>query len=229
MKVILVIEDQAAMRRNLATILEMEGYRPLVAETGARGIELAIEHRPDLILCDIMMPGVDGYAVLRCLRSQVRTAAIPFVFLSAKAERADFRTGMNLGADDYLSKPVSRRDLLRALELRFEHEHRIEARIREGLGKVPFCPDFTTHVPLVRRWGLSVRESEVLLWVAQGKSNDDVATILGMSEKTVKKHLGRVFDKLGVESRTAATLRALEALHEVKGEPAEASEPGRRD
>ena len=131
MKTILVIEDQPLMRRNLATILEMEGYDVLVADNGRAGIELAKDELPDLILCDIMMPGVDGYGVLTSLRSHRSTAMIPFIFLTAKGEKTDFRTGMNLGADDYLTKPVAKRDLLAALAARAERLRMAEEHLRQ--------------------------------------------------------------------------------------------------
>lgn len=216
MKSILVIEDQPQMRRNLLTILEMEGFRVLAAEDGGAGVRLAREELPDLILCDIMLPDIDGYQVLHGLRTHKPTAPIPFIFLTAKGEKSDFRTGMNLGADDYLPKPVARADLLAAIAARFERERLGEERLRDRLSHTGFHPDFGSHAPLVRALGLTDREAEVMLWVAQGKSNVDVATILGMSEKTVKKHLGSVFEKLGVESRTAATLRAIEVLHQPR-------------
>jgi DNA-binding NarL/FixJ family response regulator len=213
MKTILIIEDQPQMRRNLLTILEMEGFRVIATGDGDSGIRIAQEELPDLILCDIMMPGVDGYHVLHTLRAHKPTAPIPFIFLTAKGEKSDFRTGMNLGADDYLAKPVARTDLLSAIAARFDRERLSEESLRERIASTGFRPDFSSHAPLVQSLGLTEREAEVMLWVAQGKSNVDVATILGMSDKTVKKHLGNIFEKLGVESRTAATLRAIEALH----------------
>ncbi len=219
MKSILIIEDQPQMRRNLLTILEMEGFRVIATGDGDSGIRIAQEELPDLILCDIMMPGVDGYHVLHTLRAHKPTAPIPFIFLTAKGEKSDFRTGMNLGADDYLAKPVARADLLTAIAARFDRERLSEESLRERLANTGFRPDFSSHAPLVQSLGLTEREAEVVLWVAQGKSNVDVATILGMSDKTVKKHLGNVFEKLGVESRTAATLRAIEALHPNRPTP----------
>src|ERR1051325_8116288 len=212
MKTILVIEDQPQMRFNLQTILEMEGFQVLVAEQGRAGLALAFDELPDLILCDIMMPELDGYGVLQALRAQRATAAIPFIFLTAKGERADFRAGMNLGADDYLIKPVAKADLLAALSARFERERVQEGAFRDKLERLQFGPDFTSSRPLADRLGLSEREAEVLLWVAQGKSNADVGGILGVSDKTVKKHMGNIFEKLGLESRTAAALRAVEIL-----------------
>jgi DNA-binding NarL/FixJ family response regulator len=212
MKTILVIEDHPQMRRNLVTILEMEGYLALVAEHGHAGVQVARERLPDLILCDIMMPELDGYGVLQALRSDPATAGIPFIFLTAKGEKTDFRTGMNLGADDYLAKPVAKADLLSAISARLEREKLNERRIQEKLASVSFQPDFSSARPLEQGLNLSPREAEVLLWVAQGKSNADVGAILGMSEKTVKTHMGSIFQKLGLENRTAAVLRALEIL-----------------
>jgi DNA-binding NarL/FixJ family response regulator len=181
----------------------MEGYQPRLAGSGQVGLELAKKEKPDLVLCDVSMPDLDGYGVLRCLRQDVRNAALPFIFLTGRGERNDLRTGMNLGADDYLVKPVTATELLTAVAARLE---------REALrGNREFKPDFSSAEPL--RWlGLTQREAEVLLWVAQGKSNGEIATIIGAAENTVKKHVQNIFEKLGVESRHAAIVRALEAL-----------------
>jgi DNA-binding response OmpR family regulator len=117
---ILVIEDEPQMRRNVLTILEMEGFGAFGAENGRVGLEMIRTYRPDLILCDVMMPELDGYGVLRELRADPVIAETPFLFLTAKGERADFRAGMNLGADDYLTKPVVVEDLLNALKVRLK-------------------------------------------------------------------------------------------------------------
>jgi DNA-binding response OmpR family regulator len=115
---ILIIEDQREMRENLATILEMENYTVLRASNGREGLELARSKRPDLVLCDVMMPELDGYGVLRALRADAATAGVPFIFLTAKGDKRDQRAGMNLGADDYLTKPVTVSDLLNAVVAR---------------------------------------------------------------------------------------------------------------
>lgn len=120
MKTILLIEDDHDMRENTAEILELANYRVLKAENGKRGIELARKSLPDLVLCDIMMPELDGYGVLHLLGRDPATAELPFVFLSAKAERGDVRKGMELGADDYLTKPFEESELLNAIEGRLK-------------------------------------------------------------------------------------------------------------
>lgn len=120
MKTILLIEDDADMRDNTGEMLELAHYRVLKAENGKRGVELARSNRPDLILCDIMMPELDGYGVLHMLGRSPDTAEIPFVFLSAKAERGEVRRGMDLGADDYLTKPFEESELLNAIEGRIK-------------------------------------------------------------------------------------------------------------
>jgi len=203
MKKILIIEDEPEMRRNLATILRLEKYQPITAENGRVGLELARKEKPDLILCDVMMPQLDGYGVLQGLRENVELAAIPFIFLTAKGEKEDLRSGMTLGADDYLAKPAAKADLLRAIEARL--------RLSEQYANREFKPDFSSYEPLLKL-GLTPRVAEALLWVAQGKTNQEIATILGISESTVKKHMLEIFEKLGIETRTAATLRALEVL-----------------
>jgi DNA-binding NarL/FixJ family response regulator len=167
------------------------------------GIELARKVAPDLILCDVMMPELDGYGVLQALRENSATVTTPFIFLTAKGEKPDVRAGMNLGADDYLTKPVGKADLLSAIAARLRRQ--------QEQAQQEFKPDFSSYEPLLST-GLTPRVAEVLLWVAQGKTNADIATILGISESTVKKHLLEIFTKLGVETRSAATLRALEIL-----------------
>jgi len=203
MKKILVIEDEPEMRRNVITILKLEKFQAIGAENGRAGLQMARDEKPDLILCDVMMPELDGYGVLQGLRQDENTRTIPFIFLTARGEKIDQRCGMNLGADDYLTKPVSRNDLLNAINARL--------RRAEEQAQQEFKPDFSSFDPLLKL-NLTPRVAEVLLWVAQGKTNADIATILGISESTVKKHLLEIFIQLGVETRSAATLRALEAL-----------------
>lgn len=202
MTTILLIEDHAPLRENLREMLSLAGYHVHAADNGREGLRMAAQQLPALILCDIMMPGMDGHEVLARLRADAALKAVPFIFLTAKGSPPDIREGMNLGADDYLPKPVSRNDLLKAVRTRLE---------RAKQQKQSFAPNFDDPKPL-EKLGISPREAEVLLWVAQGKGNHEIAQILGLSIATVKKHTIHIFEKIGVESRTAASLRALEAL-----------------
>lgn len=127
MKKILVIEDNPDVRENLAEILTLSGYEATTAENGKIGAEKALAETPDLVLCDIMMPELDGYGVLHILSRQARTADIPFIFLTAKAEKEDFRRGMSLGADDYITKPFDDVALLQTVEARLRKSERLRA------------------------------------------------------------------------------------------------------
>lgn len=126
-KRILIIEDNADIRESSVEILELAGYEVLEADNGKTGVELAQQHLPDMILCDIMMPELDGYGVLYLLSKNAETENIPFIFLTAKAERADMRKGMEMGADDYLTKPFDDMELLNTIESRFNKKEKIEA------------------------------------------------------------------------------------------------------
>lgn len=118
MKKILLIEDNPNVRENTSEILALANYNIITAVNGKIGVDLAQKEKPDLIICDIMMPELDGYGVLHILSKQEETASIPFIFLTAKTEKSDFRKGMNLGADDYLTKPFDDTELLNAIETR---------------------------------------------------------------------------------------------------------------
>ncbi len=120
MSTILVIEDNPEMAENISAILSLARYSVITASNGKAGVEAAQKYHPDLVLCDIMMPELDGYGVLHLLSTNPETADIPFVFLTAKADRSDFRRGMNLGADDYVTKPFDGLDLLKVVELRLK-------------------------------------------------------------------------------------------------------------
>jgi DNA-binding NarL/FixJ family response regulator len=201
---ILVVEDERPMRRNLVTILKMESFEVLEAEDGRKGIAAAREHRPDLILCDITMPGLDGHGVLRELRTDPRTAGIPLVFLTARGQKNDFRTGMNLGADDYLVKPVQVEELLQA----------IKTRLRRRQQSVPSAKARGEPSPaMLIELGLSPREADVLFWLAQGKSNPEICMLIDLRLTTVKKHVERILQKLGVENRTSAAAAAIEKMN----------------
>lgn len=132
MKKILVIEDNNEVRENIAEILELSDYKVFTAENGKIGVELALKELPDLIICDIMMPVLDGYGVLHLLNKHIETYGIPFIFLTAKAEKTDLRKGMEMGADDYITKPFDSIELLNAIDIRLKKAQSIKEHAIKG-------------------------------------------------------------------------------------------------
>lgn len=153
-KTILVIEDNNEIRENTAEILELAGYNALTAENGKQGVDIALREKPAVIICDIMMPELDGYGVLHLLRKNAATESTPFIFLTAKTERSDFRKGMEMGADDYITKPFDDSELLGAVEARLKRldllEHKYPSTVS---GLTDFIKD-------VKASGLLTRLSE---------------------------------------------------------------------
>jgi CheY-like chemotaxis protein/CRP-like cAMP-binding protein len=144
-RTILIIDDHQEIRENISEILSLGGYKTFTAENGKKGIELALKEKPDLIVCDIMMPELDGYGVLHLLRKNPETENIPLIFLTAKAERSDLRKGMEMGADDYLTKPFEELELMNAIETRL-HKYDIlnKKYIPTGKGLSEFANDLRT-------------------------------------------------------------------------------------
>ncbi|HYH15216.1 MAG TPA: response regulator [Flavisolibacter sp.] len=136
MKKILVIEDNSSLLANTAELLELSNYHVLTADNGKTGVEVAIREKPDLILCDIMMPEVDGYCVLHMVNTHQDLSHTPFIFLSAKSDRNDFRKGMEMGADDYIAKPFTPNELLNAVQKRLQKSDSIKREITEQVRRV---------------------------------------------------------------------------------------------
>lgn len=133
---ILLIEDNAEVAENISCILELARYDVTHALNGKVGVNLALQNHPDLILCDIMMPELDGYGVVHILNSNPETTNIPFIFLTAKADISDFRTGMNLGSDDYITKPFDGVDLLKVVEMRLRKSELLKSNFANNPGDV---------------------------------------------------------------------------------------------
>lgn len=138
MKKILLIEDNQDIRDNTAEILELSNYEVIVAEDGKSGIEKALKHIPDLIICDIMMPVLDGYGVLHAVHKNETLKSVPFIFLTAKTERGDFRKGMDLGADDYITKPFNGTELLNAVDSRLQKVNRLKQELLAGIENIEY-------------------------------------------------------------------------------------------
>lgn len=138
---ILIIEDEVQTRRVFLSSLSFEGFGALEASCGLEGVKLAQTHHPDLIVCDIMMPDMDGYQVLTALRQSTDTASIPFIFLTAKATMAELRVGMNLGADDYLTKPCTVGQFLDAIATRLQRHANLQQPPLESPSPLRIFPD----------------------------------------------------------------------------------------
>ncbi|MGL5083387.1 MAG: hybrid sensor histidine kinase/response regulator [Microcoleaceae cyanobacterium] len=136
MKQIIVIEDELDVREIILDILDAENFSVLGAENGQEGIQLVQETLPDLVICDVMMPELNGYDVLAALRENQATATIPFIFLTAKSTKSDLRQGMDSGADDYLTKPFTRKELLNAISSRIQKQEVIEQKNQDQLNKL---------------------------------------------------------------------------------------------
>ncbi len=149
MKKILLIEDNQYVRENTAEILELENYDVFTAENGKVGVEMALKHIPDIIICDIMMPKLDGYDVFDSLSKNPKTASIPFIYLTAKSEKAAIRKGMNLGADDYLTKPFEEYELLQVLDCRLKKNDFLKKEFSKSFqGITSFLNEASTYLNL---------------------------------------------------------------------------------
>ncbi|HYC70150.1 MAG TPA: response regulator transcription factor [Opitutaceae bacterium] len=300
MKTVLLVDDVPANLGVLLDVLSAAGYAVRVAESGERALTQMREARPDLILVDVMMPGLDGLETCRRLKADPAWRAIPVIFMTALSDVVDKVKGFEAGGVDYITKPLhpqevlarvrahlELRELQQALEEEVDRRSALEAQLRQSLdravlmvaedGSVPFCTrraeqmlvrhggapggtlpaaftrwlgagpaapleidgpagrlrarrfvepgttglcllvleeDLAAPPPLdgLEQLGLTPREAEVLYWIAQGKTNPEIAVVLDSAANTVKKHAQNVLNKLGVETRTAAARIALDAL-----------------
>lgn len=149
METVLIIEDNDLIRDNTAEILQMANYRVLTAENGKTGVEVALQQKPDIVICDIMMPGMDGYGVLHVFSKNPELESVPFIFLSAKTERADIRKGMEGGADDYITKPFLESELLNAIEGRLRKARALKKEVPAPVQASPEPVDTSQYRELV--------------------------------------------------------------------------------
>lgn len=287
---VLVVDDTPANLSLLLDALSEAGYEILVAESGRSALSILEHTTPDLVLMDLVMPGMDGVATCRKLKERADCRDVPVLFMTAIEEPAQKLRAFEAGALDYITKPAYppevlarvaahlqihtlRKNLADELALRVEAENQLSqsldravvladassrivfaTRLAADLLHKHFPDGLNNHLPpsleaegtplIVRRFaerdcndlqmlvleelgsppgpaalmalGLTAREAEVLYWIAQGKSNPDIATILGANIRTVHKHVEHIFQKLGIETRNAAMLAALEILRPVK-------------
>lgn len=206
---VLIVEDDTELANNMALILKMEGFDVRVAGNGREGLTMLSHKRPDLILCDILMPEMDGYAFREAVQNMPVVSKTPFLFISALTEPGEIRKGMLVGADDYLPKPCSAEDLIAAVNARLKR-FRIIRPTQKKRGKM-------TAEQKQRLLQVTPREREILHCVAQGATSKQIAQQLFISFKTVEVHRLHLMRKLGVTN--AAALSFWAGLAEQLGEP----------
>jgi DNA-binding NarL/FixJ family response regulator len=201
---ILVIEDDPSYTSMMDVILQMEGFDVRTALDGQSGLVLIREKRPDLILCDIMMPEMDGHTLLEALRREKALADIPFIFVTAMVDRVDVRRGMSAGADDYLPKPFSAEELLAAVTSRIRRHEIIN--LHHGSSAYQ-------EEEAILRSRITRREREILLMVGQGATSREIAVQLGVALKTVEVHRANMMNKL--DAVNAASLARWAVIAEL--------------
>jgi len=192
---IVIIEDDPSYINMMDVILQMEGFEVRSATDGQAGLAMLRGKRPNLILCDIMMPEMDGHSLLETLKGEKKLADIPFIFVSAMGDRADVRRGMSAGADDYLPKPFSADELLAAVTGRIRRHEMINSQHVKAV--------FQEEQAILNQ-KITRREREVLLMVGEGATSRDIAARLGISLKTVEVHRANLMNKL--DAANAASL-----------------------
>ncbi len=177
---ILLIEDEKALRENITEIIAHYGFHVISAPTGEEGVKKALQCTPDIIVCDIMLPGIDGYDVFTQVKQIPQLLSTAFIFLTAKSTRADTRTGMNMGADDYLTKPFTKEELINSINARAEKLIQIRnSRIKKDILSGPV---------LEKMAGLTKTEHKVLNKISEGFTTPQIAQKLFVSKKTIENH-----------------------------------------
>ncbi|OEC33647.1 two component transcriptional regulator, LuxR family [Pseudomonas cuatrocienegasensis] len=212
--VILIVDDTPDNLALLSDALDEVGYMVLVALDGLSALTRIQRRRPDLILLDAMMPGLDGFETCRRIKADASTADIPVLFMTALTDSEHVVEGFSAGGIDYVTKPINTEEVLARVASHLRTARILQSARAASQPVALTLNDEPAYARLSARFQLTEREVEVLRWVACGKTNRDIGDILGLSPRTVNKHLEHVFIKLGVETRTAATSVALSAMSE---------------
>ena len=209
---VLVVDDAPDTLRMLCDALADEGYTVLVARDGEQALARLDVVSPDAILMDGVMPGLTGFETCQRIKNHAAWSAIPVIFMTGLSETADVVAGFEAGGVDYVVKPVRIEEVLARLSTHVRNArmardalHAMQQGQRPNEGG-------STELSRLSEAALTPRETEVLSWLAKGKTNRDIADILGMSHRTVNKHLEHIFEKLGVETRAAAAALASRAI-----------------
>jgi len=195
MKKIVVVEDENRLRENIIEILQMEGYETFAASNGKEGLYEIQMNNPDIILCDIKMNEYDGYWLINELSKNEKLLNIPFIYISAKVDRTDIRNGMSLGADDYITKPFTRNELISAINVRLKRK---EDYIKNIEDKEVITPLVTAQVKEQIN-NLTTSEIRILKLISENKTSQDISLELYISVKTVDNHRSNISHKLRVK------------------------------
>lgn len=212
--IILIVDDVPDNLALLSDALDAAGYMVLVALNGLSALSRIERRKPDLILLDAMMPELDGFETCRRIKAMAEMADIPVLFMTALNDSEHVVRGFEAGAIDYVTKPIVCNEVLARVASHLRTARILQVARKAGKAPSLTLDDYPAQDRLIRRFQLTEREIEVLRWVACGKTNKDIGDILGLSPRTVNKHLEHIYVKLGVETRTAATSVALAAMAE---------------
>lgn len=201
--IVLIVDDLPDNLALLSDALEQAGHMVLVALDGATALERMQRLKPDIVLLDALMPGIDGFETCRRIKARAEFEDVPVLFMTALTESEHVLEGFAAGGVDYVTKPIHPEQVLARVASHLRTARALRE-AREASQQAPAPDAEEVRAALARRYQLTGREVEVLEWVACGKTNRDIGEILGLSPRTVNKHLEHVYVKLGVETRTAA-------------------------
>jgi DNA-binding NarL/FixJ family response regulator len=201
-KRLLVVDDDPNLVLLAKDYLEFRGYEVVAASNGLEALEVMRRLTPDLIICDVMMPEMDGYTFVQTLRSDRATDWIPVIFLSARGQTADRVRGLNTGADAYLVKPFEPEELVAQVEATLKHTERLLQ-----VQGAPVQP----AIQLDREVELTPTETKVLQYVARGMPNREIAEVMGVSQRTIESHVSNMLSKTGLHNRTELARWAIES------------------
>lgn len=208
--IVMIVDDVPDNLALLSDALERAGYMVLVALDGTSALERMQRLRPDIVLLDAMMPGLNGFDTCRQMKETAELEDIPVLFMTALTESEHVLAGFAAGGNDYVTKPIHPEQVLARVAAHLRTARSLRS-AKLGSPHATQPDESQIQAALSRRFQLTGREIEVLHWVACGKTNKDIGDILGLSPRTVNKHLEHVYVKLGVETRTAAAAVAMSA------------------
>ncbi|WAN10428.1 response regulator [Stutzerimonas balearica] len=209
--VVLIVDDVPDNLALLSSALEQAGYMVLVALDGRSALERMQRLKPEIVLLDAMMPGLDGFETCRLMKAEASFEDVPVVFMTALTESEHVLEGFAAGGVDYVTKPIHPEQVVARVGAHLKTARSLRAARQAPPANALLRDDKQLQTLLCERFQLTGREVEVLHWVACGKTNRDIGDILGLSPRTVNKHLEHVYVKLGVETRTAAAAVAMTA------------------